>query len=208
MCTGLCVGAAGQQPTAQFTQEWLGGVACAEAERAACSAGARSPEVLLELMLIDTMISLPNDSLLAARSLASSQVAPDHARAALPGSSECALFILVSSVQGLPMLPAAAASGTAVAAQSGTPNAPPQLRAPSTFVAVKAARDVANGSAVQGATRVVGEQCNPVWYAPTDHCQPVEMQCCRLSSHEGAQHVMHSWFLISITLFSCFIRYP
>lgn len=116
-------------------------------------------------MLIDTMISLPQDSLLAARPLGSSQIAPADAHGAMPGSSQCALFVLVSSAHGLPMLPAAAS--TQAAPQSTAIDGAAQTRAPSAFVAVKAARDIVSGGSVQGTTRVVGQQCNPVWSAPT-----------------------------------------
>lgn len=114
-------------------------------------------------MLIDTMISLPQDSLLAARPLGSSQIGPTEGYSAMPGSSQCALFVLVSSAQGLPLLPAAASTS---APQPAATDAAVQTRAPSAFVAVKAARDIVNGGAVQGTTRVVGQQCNPVWSAP------------------------------------------
>ena len=115
-------------------------------------------------MLIDTMISLPQDSLLAARPLGSSQIGPADAHGAVPGSSQCALFVLVSSAQGLPMLPAA--TNAQASPLSAATEAPAQTRAPSAFVAVKAARDIVNGGSVQGTTRVVGQQCNPVWSVP------------------------------------------
>jgi hypothetical protein len=92
-------------------------------------------------------------------------MSPVHAHGSMPGSSQCDLFVLVSSVMGLPMVPVAPSTSTSIP-QQATRDASVRTRAPSAFVAVKAARDIVNSGSVQGTTRVIQEQCNPVWCVP------------------------------------------
>jgi hypothetical protein len=111
-------------------------------------------------MLVDAHLPLPQHALLAQRPFGQPLYSPESPTTLIAGASTCELFVLVSSACNLPEIPAAPAP-------DATPGqgAAAVMRRPSAFVALKAARDIVNGGAVQAATAVAANTCSPTWYA-------------------------------------------
>lgn len=105
--------------------------------------GSGSPQILLELTLLDAQVALPAQQ--------RDRTAAGAEPAAKNSSAECTVRVLVSRAAALPKVPVVGGERRG------------ELQAPSPFVALKSSRDAARGGAVQAATQAVRSSCEPTW---------------------------------------------